>query len=60
VLVKCKFGGGSGADTAVSWVRNEGAGRVFFTSFGKVDKDLTDATIGDKHIVAGLGWVLGR
>ena len=60
VLVKCKFGGGSSADTAVSWVRNEGAGRVFFTSFGKVDKDLTDATIGDKHIVAGLGWVLGR
>ena len=60
VLVKCKFGGGSGADTAVSWVRNEGPGRVFFTSFGKVDKDLTDATIGDKHIVAGLGWVLGR
>ena len=60
VLVKCKFGGGSSADTAVSWVRNEGAGRVFFTSFGKVDKDLTDATIGDKHIIAGLGWVLGR
>jgi hypothetical protein len=28
--------------------------------FGKVDKDLTDATIGDKHLVAGLGWVLGR
>jgi type 1 glutamine amidotransferase len=60
VLVKCKFGGGSGADTAVSWVRNEGPGRVFFTSFGKVDKDLTDATIGDKHILAGLTWVLGR
>jgi len=60
VLVKCKFGGGSGADTAVSWVRNEGPGRVFFTGFGKVDKDLTDATIGDKHLVAGLGWVLGR
>jgi len=60
VLVKCKFGGGSGADTAVSWVRNEGQGRVFFTSFGKVDKDLTDATIGEAHIVAGLGWVLGR
>ncbi len=60
VLVKCKFGGGSGADTAVSWVRSEGPGRVFFTGFGKVDKDLTDATIGDKHLVAGLGWVLGR
>ena len=60
VLVKCTFGGGSKADTAVSWVRTEGAGRVFFTGFGKVDTDLTDATIGDAHILAGLGWVLGR
>ncbi len=60
VLVRCKFGGGSGVDTAVSWVRNEGSGRVFFTSFGKVDTDLTNATIGDAHILAGLGWVLGR
>jgi len=60
VLVKCKFGGGTQADTAVSWVRMEGSGRVFFTSFGKVDADLTNATIGNAHIIAGLGWVLGR
>ena len=59
VLVKCKFGGGTAADTAVSWVRNEGMGRVFFTGFGKVDSDLTNATIGEAHILAGLGWVLG-
>lgn len=59
VLVKCKFGGGSAADTAVSWVRTEGMGRVFFTNFAKVDSDLTNATIGDAHILAGLGWVLG-
>lgn len=60
VLVKCKFGGGTQADTAVSWIRTEGSGRVFFTSFGKVDADLTNATIGNAHIIAGLGWVLGR
>jgi type 1 glutamine amidotransferase len=60
VLVKCTFGGGSKADTAVSWVRTEGTGRVFFTGFGKVDTDLSNATVGDPHILAGLGWVLGR
>jgi type 1 glutamine amidotransferase len=60
VVVKCTFGGGSKADTAVSWFRTEGTGRVFFTGFGKVDTDLTNATVGDAHIIAGLGWVLGR
>jgi type 1 glutamine amidotransferase len=60
VLVKCKAQKTTDADIPVSWVRNEGAGRVFFTSFAKVDADLTNATIGDKHIIAGLGWVLGR
>jgi type 1 glutamine amidotransferase len=60
VLVRCKFGGGSGADTAVSWVRNEGTGRVFFTNFAKVDTDLGNATIGEPHILKGLAWVLGR
>lgn len=60
VLVKCTFGGGSKAETAVSWVRTEGTGRVFFTGFGKVDTDLSNATVGDPHILAGLGWVLGR
>jgi type 1 glutamine amidotransferase len=60
VLVSCAWEMGAGMEVAVSWVRNEGAGRVFFTNFGKVDADLTDATIGDAHILSGLGWVLGR
>lgn len=60
VLVKCKWGNTAMTDVAVSWVRSEGAGRVFYTNFGKVDGDLSNATIGDKHILAGLGWVLGR
>jgi type 1 glutamine amidotransferase len=58
VLVSCTYGGST--TTPVSWVRTEGSGRVFNTSFGKVQADLTEATIGDKHIIAGLGWVLGR
>ncbi len=57
VLVNCTWG--NGTDVAVSWVRNEGLGRVFFSNFGKVDSDLTNATIGDAHLLAGLGWVLG-
>jgi type 1 glutamine amidotransferase len=58
VLVKCTYGGNT--TTPVSWIRTEGAGRVFNTSFAKVTADLKDPIIGDKHIFAGLGWVLGR
>jgi type 1 glutamine amidotransferase len=60
VLVRCKWSGGAQRDTPVSWVRTEGSGRVFFTSFAKVDADLKDPTLGDKHIIPGLAWVLGR
>jgi len=60
VLVKCTWGNTAKKEVAVSWVRNEGAGRVFYSNFGKVDGDLTNATIGDNHILAGLSWVLGR
>ena len=60
VLVHCAWDEGNGQDVAVSWVRNEGPGRVFFSNFAKVDKDLTDPVIGDPHLVAGLSWVLGR
>jgi hypothetical protein len=60
VLVKCKWSGGDMKDTAVSWYRTPGKGRVFYTNFGKIDADLNDATLGAKHIVLGLGWTLGR
>ncbi len=59
ILVRCQWGDQNNTDVAVSWVRNEGPGRVFFTNFGKVDIDLTNATVGDPHIIAGLEWVLG-
>lgn len=57
VLVRCTWE--TGTDVAVSWARNEGPGRVFYTNFGKVDADLTSPTIGDAHILSGLAWVLG-
>ncbi|HEX2877068.1 MAG TPA: ThuA domain-containing protein [Polyangiaceae bacterium] len=60
VLVKCKWSGGDKKDTAVSWYRTPGKGRVFFTSFAKVDADLSDPVVGQKHIMLGLGWTLGR
>jgi type 1 glutamine amidotransferase len=60
VLVHCTWGDANGTDVAVSWVRNEGLGRVFFTNFAKVDTDLEDPVIGDAHVIAGLEWVLGR
>jgi type 1 glutamine amidotransferase len=60
VLVKCKWSGGEMKDTPVSWYRTPGKGRVFFTSFAKEDADYSNATIGQKHILLGLGWTLGR
>ena len=60
VLVKCTWSGGAKKETAVSWYRTEGKGRVFYTNFAKIDADLSDATLGQKHILLGLGWTLGR
>jgi type 1 glutamine amidotransferase len=60
VLVRCMWSGGKQLDTAVSWYRTPGKGRVFYTNFAKVDSDYSSATIGAAHIVSGLGWAVGR
>ena len=60
VLVMCKWSSGAMKDTAVSWYRTPGKGRVFYTNFAKESADLEDAEIGAKHILPGLSWVLGR
>ncbi len=57
VLVKCTWMTPSGKDVSVSWYRDEGLGRVFYTDFAKTDTDLSDPVIGT-HVVAGLAWVL--
>jgi uncharacterized protein len=59
VLVKCTWVTPNGADVNVSWYRTEGAGRVFYTDFAKVEGDLHDPVIGP-HVTAGLSWVLQR
>jgi uncharacterized protein len=60
LTVRCAWGGGAMRDVAVSWVRTEGEGRVFYTNFGKVVADLADPVLGAQHIVPGLAWVLRR
>lgn len=60
ILVKCKWSGMGMKEVPVSWYRTAGKGRVFYTNFVKVDKDLSDATLGTKHVIPALSWVLGR
>lgn len=60
VLVRCQWSGGRKLDTAVSWYRTPGKGRVFYTNFAKVDSDYSDATVGAAHILPGLRWAVGR
>ena len=55
IAVRCKWDSGAMRDVAVSWYRTEGAGRVFYTNFAKVDKDLLDPILGGKHLVPALG-----
>jgi len=60
VLVKCQWSGGDKKNTAVSWYRTPGKGRVFYTNFAKIDADLKAPLLGQKHIFPGLAWVLRR
>jgi type 1 glutamine amidotransferase len=47
-------------DYAISWVREEGKGRVFYTSFGHDKKVWQDADHFQKHLIGGLKWATGQ
>jgi type 1 glutamine amidotransferase len=67
VVLSCKSSG----DTAVrpvSYVRQEGAGRVFFTALGHnneswtapMDAALTNTRLVEDHVLPGMLWAMGR
>jgi type 1 glutamine amidotransferase len=47
-------------DYAISWVREEGKGKVFYTSFGHARKVWQDADGFQKHLIGGLKWAMGQ
>ncbi len=55
VVLRC------GADKRpISWVRSEGAGRVFYTALGHADASWTSPPLVDGHVIPALMWTLGR
>jgi type 1 glutamine amidotransferase len=46
-------------DYAISWAREEGKGRVFYTSFGHQKSVWQDAVHFQPHLFGGLAWALG-
>jgi type 1 glutamine amidotransferase len=44
----------------ISWVRSEGAGRVFYTALGHANASWTMPPLVDGHVIPGLLWSLGR
>jgi type 1 glutamine amidotransferase len=47
-------------DYAISWVREEGKGRVFYTSFGHRKEVWRDGEHFQKHLIAGLKWAMAE
>jgi type 1 glutamine amidotransferase len=45
---------------AISWVRQQGAGRVFYTALGHDNHSWTMPPLVDDHVVPGLLWTIGR
>jgi type 1 glutamine amidotransferase len=44
----------------ISWVRTEGAGRVFYTALGHADASWTSPPLVDGHVIPALLWTIGR
>jgi len=47
-------------DYAISWCREEGKGKVFYTSLGHQKEVWRDADHFQKHLIGGLMWVTGQ
>jgi len=48
-----------GGDFPIAWVKNEGKGRVFYTSLGHRE-DVWTNPLFQKHLLGGIGWTLGK
>ena len=48
------------ADYAISWCREEGKGKVFYTSFGHAKEVWRDAEHFQPHLFGGLKWAVGE
>jgi type 1 glutamine amidotransferase len=44
----------------ISWVRDEGSGRVFYTALGHYDQEWTTPPLVDGHVLPGLLWAMKR
>lgn len=47
-------------DYAISWCRDEGKGKVFYTSFGHAKQVWQDREHFQKHLLGGLKWATGQ
>ena len=47
-------------DYAISWTREVGKGKVFYTSFGHDPKVWQDAKVFQPHLFGGLDWATGK
>jgi type 1 glutamine amidotransferase len=55
VVLRC-----TSANKPISWVRNEGSGRLFYTALGHYDEEWMNPIIVNGHVLPGLLWAMGR
>jgi type 1 glutamine amidotransferase len=58
VVLNCENPGA--APRPVSWVRTQGAGRVFYTGLGHDNHSWTGGPLVPQHILPALLWTMGR
>jgi hypothetical protein len=58
VVLQCENPGA--APRPISWVRTQGAGRVFYTALGHADPSWTAGPLVPDHVLPALLWTMGR